>query len=193
MIHLVIVEITTVITMACLKYGSVFIILVKTAYENSECQAGSSIKCQDEGGDLGALAVTSGHSHETFTLCCIFGRLTLHKHSQNRHTFHPQTNTENSQPRSLSSRTYDPHSGHQTCEAFHHQRSFWPVWSHSHTSTHMWSADHKLYAHKPVYFLIFVNPRSSMLILLRLSGFGGSGTQSRWHEQKMGISETAHL
>lgn len=45
----------------------------------------------------------------------------------------------------------------------------------------------------PFTFQPFVNPRSSKLILLRLSGFGGSGTESRWHEQKRGISETAHL
>lgn len=47
MIHLVIVELTSVITMAYLKWGSVFIILVKIAYGNSECHARSSMKCQD--------------------------------------------------------------------------------------------------------------------------------------------------
>lgn len=55
-------------------------------------------------------------------------------------------------------------------------------------SAHPCSADHKSSAQKPVR-----DPRSSLLILLRLSGFGGSGTQSRWLRKKMGISEAAHL
>lgn len=131
MIHLVIVELTSVITMAYLKWGSVFIILVKIAYGNSECHARSSMKCQDGGGgDLGALAVTSGHSHETFTLCSLT-RVLLHL--REAHTsqalaepthFPPSDSHSHSQPRSPTSRTYDPRSHHQTCEPFRRQRSF---------------------------------------------------------------------
>lgn len=47
---------------------------------NSECHARSSTKCQKEGwegGELSPLAVTSGHSHETFTLC-LLTRVWLH-------------------------------------------------------------------------------------------------------------------
>lgn len=103
MIHLVIVEITTGITMACLKREAVSIILVKIACGNSECHARSSTKCQKEGGDLGSrsniwtlprdlhtlladwsFAASSGGSHftstrRTDTLSTL--RLTLKIHS----------------------------------------------------------------------------------------------------------------